>query len=42
MKDIVTKNNWKKGEGGFKVIKVEVSVPTENLYAVCSPIKKSE
>lgn len=36
----LTKKDWPTSSNGFKVIKVEVSVPTENLYAVCSPIKK--
>lgn len=43
MKDnqVVTlgKKEWKNGSSGYKVIKVEVNVPTENLYAVCTPIK---
>lgn len=36
----LAKQSWKKSVEGFKVIRVEVSVPTENLYAVCTPIKK--
>lgn len=32
--------DFTKGENGYKVIKVNVSYPEENLYAVCTPIKK--
>lgn len=35
----ISKKDWKNGSEGYKVIKVEVTVPTENLYAVCTPIK---
>lgn len=35
----ISNKDWKNGTSGYKVIKVEVSVPTENLYAVCTPIK---
>lgn len=43
MKDVkivnISKSNWKSSSGEFKVIKVEVTSPEENLYAVCTPIK---
>ncbi|WP_449621064.1 hypothetical protein [Robertmurraya sp. Marseille-Q9965] len=37
---ISIKKDWSKGGEGYKVIKVEVSDPSENIYAVCTPIKK--
>ncbi len=43
MKDVkivnISKSKWKSSTGEFKVIKVEVTSPEENLYAVCTPIK---
>lgn len=29
-----------KNGNGYKVIKVNVAFPEENIYAVCTPIKK--
>ncbi|MDQ0201122.1 hypothetical protein [Neobacillus ginsengisoli] len=29
-----------KNRNGYKVIEVNVSYPSESLYAVCTPIKK--
>ncbi|WP_281275646.1 hypothetical protein [Bacillus yapensis] len=42
MKDQIVsiKKEWPKGGAGYKVVRVEVSDPSENLYAVCTPIKK--
>ncbi|WP_281280844.1 hypothetical protein [Robertmurraya kyonggiensis] len=42
MKDQVISitKEWPKGGDGYKVVRVEVSDPSENLYAVCTPIKK--
>ena len=46
MKDFqlkITRNNeGKDGNNGFKVIEVNVSNPTESLYAVVTPIKKQQ
>lgn len=36
----VTNKDWKSVGNGYKVVKVEMSVPTENLYAVCTPVNK--
>jgi len=35
-----TKNESKTGGNGFKIIEFNVSDPTENLFAVVTPIKK--
>ncbi|MBU9713026.1 hypothetical protein [Evansella tamaricis] len=35
----LTRKDFQTGSNGYKVVKVEVSVPTENLYAVCTPVK---
>lgn len=34
------KNECKDGENGYKIIKLNVSDPAENLFAVVTPIKK--
>jgi hypothetical protein len=39
MKDKKVMSISKSSSNEFKVIKVEVAVPEENLYAVCTPIK---
>ncbi|MEH7074586.1 hypothetical protein [Neobacillus drentensis] len=33
-------NECKNGENGYKIVKVNVSDPSENLFAVVTPIKK--
>jgi len=39
---VVLNTNESKSTGsGYKVIEVNVSDPSENLYAVCTPIKLS-
>jgi len=41
MERIITINNKDYKDGnGFKIIEVNLSNPAENLYAVCTPIKK--
>ncbi|MFF2445492.1 hypothetical protein ACFVSW_00205 [Neobacillus sp. NPDC058068] len=34
------KNEYKDGDSGYKIIEFNVSDPTENLYAVVTPVKK--
>ncbi|WP_157081439.1 hypothetical protein [Neobacillus soli] len=34
------KNEYKDGGNGYKVIEINVSDPSENLFAVVTPIKK--
>ncbi|WP_186328621.1 hypothetical protein [Bacillus sp. X1(2014)] len=33
-------NDCKNGGNGYKIVEIKVSDPSENLYAVVSPIKK--
>lgn len=28
------------GNGGFKIVEINVTDPSENLFAVCTPVKK--
>jgi hypothetical protein len=37
---IITSKNELKGESGYKIIEVNVSVSEDHLYAVCTPVKK--
>lgn len=37
---VTTRKSELKGESGYKVIKVNVAVPEDYLYAVCTPVKK--
>lgn len=37
---IITSKNELKGESGYKIIKVNVAVSEDQLYAVCTPVKK--
>jgi len=37
---IKSNSNEYKGGNGYKVIEVNVSVPADYLYAVCTPVKK--
>ncbi len=34
------KNECKNGECGYKIIEINVSDPSENLFAVVTPVKK--
>ncbi|MFK9090700.1 hypothetical protein [Bacillus salipaludis] len=35
-----SKNEVKEGENGYKIIKINLSDPTESLFSVVTPIKK--
>jgi hypothetical protein len=35
-----SKNETKNGDNGYKIIEFNVSDPSENLFAVVSPVKK--
>ncbi|MDR7002776.1 hypothetical protein [Neobacillus niacini] len=37
---ISTKNECKEGKNGYKVIEFNLSDPSENLFAVVTPVKK--
>ncbi|WP_263297643.1 hypothetical protein [Neobacillus bataviensis] len=38
--DFILKNELNDGENGYKIIEINVSDPSENLFAVVTPIKK--
>jgi len=38
--NITTSKNDLKGESGYKVIEINVTVSEDYLYAVCTPVKK--
>lgn len=35
-----SKNDFKDGENGFKIVEFNVTDPTESLFSVVTPIKK--
>lgn len=35
-----SKNEFKKGESGYKIIEMNISDPTESLFSIVTPIKK--
>ncbi|MDR7000223.1 hypothetical protein [Neobacillus niacini] len=37
---ISTKNEYKDGNNGYKVIEFNITDPSENLFAVVTPVKK--